>query len=180
MINPTSSMRDVLAAFPGARRALFRRYHIGGCSSCGFDMNETLANLCARNGGLKVEEVIEHIQASHEQDKQIEITATEVAQRRTDGETIRLLDIRTREEWDAVKIEGAEFVNQDLVQSIMGKSPREALLVFYDHDGGSSLDAAAYFAGHGFTNAKYLRGGIDAWSQEVDSNLPRYRLENNN
>ena len=29
-------MRDVLEKFPGAQRALFRKYHIGGCSSCGF------------------------------------------------------------------------------------------------------------------------------------------------
>jgi hypothetical protein len=28
-------MREVLEVFPGAQRALFRRYHIGGCSSCG-------------------------------------------------------------------------------------------------------------------------------------------------
>jgi len=39
------------------------------------------------------------------------------------------------------------------------------------------LDAAAYLAGHGFTNARYLRGGIDAWSQEVDPAVRRYRLE---
>ena len=35
--------------FPGAQRALFRKYHIGGCSSCGFSPNETLAGVCARN-----------------------------------------------------------------------------------------------------------------------------------
>ena len=40
------------------------------------------------------------------------------------------------------------------------------------------LDAAAYFAGHGFANAKFMRGGIDAWSQEVDASVPRYKLEN--
>ena len=28
-------MSAVLEHFPGAQRALFRRYHIGGCSSCG-------------------------------------------------------------------------------------------------------------------------------------------------
>ena len=39
------------------------------------------------------------------------------------------------------------------------------------------MDAAAYFQGHGFTNVKSLRGGIDAYSAEVDSSLPRYRLE---
>ena len=87
-----------------------------------------------------------------------------------------MLDIRTREEWDAVRLEGAEFVNQDLVQTLMGTAARDALLVFYDHSGTASLDAAAYFAGHGFSGAKYLRGGIDAWAQEVDTKLPRYRL----
>ena len=36
-ITPQSSMGEVLEEFPGAQRALFRRYHIGGCSSCGFE-----------------------------------------------------------------------------------------------------------------------------------------------
>ena len=39
------------------------------------------------------------------------------------------------------------------------------------------LDAAAFFQGHGFENVKSLRGGIDAWSVEVDPKLPRYHLE---
>jgi rhodanese-related sulfurtransferase len=39
------------------------------------------------------------------------------------------------------------------------------------------MDAAAYFLGHGFPNVKSLRGGIDAWSVEVDPSLPRYHLE---
>lgn len=170
-------MSAVLETYPSARRALFRKYHIGGCSSCGFQPTETLAQVCERNNNLSVDEVLTHITASHEQDRQLEITPTELAARRQSQEPMRLLDIRTREEWDAVKIEGAEFVNQDLVQSIMGQTPREQLIVFYDHDGKSSLDAAAYFAGHGFTGAKYLRGGIDAWSAEVDPNVPRYKLE---
>ena len=29
-ISPASAMREVLAAYPGAQRALFTRYHIGG------------------------------------------------------------------------------------------------------------------------------------------------------
>ena len=172
-----TTMEDILAAFPGARRALFRKYHLGGCSSCGFEMTETLGGLCARSSNLDVTEVIEHIQTSHQLDQQMEMTPQDLADRRQHGEPMRLLDIRTREEWDAVRIDGAEFVNQDLVQTLMGKCPREALVVFYDHDGKSSLDATSYFVGHGFVNAKYLRGGIDAWSAEVDLKLPRYKLE---
>jgi rhodanese-related sulfurtransferase len=171
-------MEQVLAAYPGARRALFRKYHVGGCSSCGFAPEETLSQVCARNGNLNIAEVIAHIEASHETDKQLEISPKEVADRRTRGERVRLLDLRTREEWDAVHLDGAEFVSQDVIQRLMGKEGQDGLLVFYDHSGASSLDAAAYFAGHGFTNARFLRGGIDAWSLEVDSKVSRYKLEN--
>ena len=52
-----------------------------------------------------------------------------------------------------------------------------ALLAIIDHRGARSMDAAAYFAGHGFTKVKSVRGGIDAWSGEVDAQLPRYELE---
>jgi len=172
-----ATMAEILAVFPGARRALFRNYHIGGCSSCGFAPDETLAQLCERNGGLKVEEVIARIQAADEADRQLEISPKETAERRSRGEKLRLLDLRTREEWDAIHLEGAEFVNQELIQGLMGKDGHDGLLVFYDHSGASSIDAAAYFAGHGFANAKALRGGIDAWSREVDARIPRYKLE---
>ena len=171
-------MEQVLAAYPGARRALFRKYHIGGCSSCGFAPNETLTQLAERNGKLNVEEVIAHIQSAAEADRQLEIAPKDVAERRQRGEKIRLLDLRTREEWDAIHLEGADFVTQDLIQRLMGKDGQEGLMVFYDHAGASSIDAAAYFAGHGFANAKFMRGGIDAWSQEVDASVPRYKLEN--
>ena len=176
-LNESSTMDQVLAAFPGARRALFRKFHLGGCSSCGFAPTETLAQLCARNGNLNVAEVIAHIQTSHETDRQLEITPQEVSKRRVAGEKVRLLDLRTREEWEAVHLEGADFVTQELIQHLMGGHGQEGLLVFYDHNGASSLDAAAYFAGHGFGNARYMRGGIDAWSVEVDSKIPRYKLE---
>src|SRR6185503_19757774 len=96
-LHSTSAMRHVLAAYPGARRALFRKYPIGGCSSCGFAPGETLAQLCTRNGNLNVDEVVAHIQASHEVDKQMEISSKELAGRQARGEKIRLLDLRTRE-----------------------------------------------------------------------------------
>lgn len=176
-VSAASTMAQVLKTFPGARRALFRKYHIGGCQSCGFQPEETLAQLCERNGGLLVDEVIGAIQGGHEQDEAMAISPTDLAARRRSGESMRLLDIRTREEFEAVRIDNAEFVNQDLIQQLMGTAGKGDLIVFYDHTGGQSLDAAAYFVGHGFTNAKYLKGGIDTWAQEIDPKMRRYRLE---
>ena len=80
IINPQSPMSAVLELFPGAQRALFRRYHIGGCSSCGFQPTETLAEVCARNGNLDVAEVLAHIQSSHEQDAKVLISPKELVE----------------------------------------------------------------------------------------------------
>ena len=176
-IEPHITMRDLLAQFPGAQRALFRRYHIGGCSSCGFRPEETLAEVCARNDHLPTGDVIEHIVASHEEDQKTQITPTELAAALTNDSAAKLVDIRTREEFEAVHVEGAVHFTQELMQEILASWNRQALLAIIDHQGARSMDAAAYFAGHGFENVKSVRGGIDAWSVEVDPDLPRYELE---
>ncbi len=180
-IDPNLPMRDVLAVYPGARRALFRKYHVGGCASCGFSEDETLVQICARNEQMRdVPEVLDFLETSREEDRKMQIAPREL---QNALEThipldIRLLDIRTREEFEAVHIEGAQLFSQDLMNTILMGWPREdGLIVLIDHQGARSLDAAAYFAGHGFTNVRALLGGIDAWSQEVDPKLPRYHLE---
>ena len=176
-IDPSISMREILEQFPGAQRALFRRYHIGGCSSCGFSPDETLAGVCARNENLDVDEVTEHIRASDAADRAMQIEPRELSERLAAGETIHLLDIRTREEFDSVKLPGGHLFTQEFMQEILANWSRTDLLVIYDHQGMRSMDAAAYFQGHGFEKIRSLRGGIDAWSAEVDPTLPRYHLE---
>src|SRR3974390_818439 len=103
-INPNSPMREVLREYPGAQRALFRRYHIGGCSSCAFQPDETLEQLCARNGALDVNEVLAHLQSSHQQDAQLLIEPKELAELRRREPSLRIVDVRSREEFEAVHI----------------------------------------------------------------------------
>lgn len=174
-LDPTVTMRELLVLYPGAQRALFRRYHIGGCSSCGFRPDESLVEVCARNENLPVDEVIGHIVESHAADAQIQIQPTEAVALVQEGKA-QLLDLRTREEYDAVHIEGSTFFTQELMHSLGGWD-RDKLIVFVDHKGTRSMDACAYFTGHGLANVRVLRGGIDAWSCEVDPALPRYELE---
>jgi rhodanese-related sulfurtransferase len=169
-------MREVLEAFPGAQRALFRRYHIGGCSSCAFQPEETLGQLCARNGNLDVNDVLDHIKTSHEQDAKILIEPAELAELFERDKTIRLVDVRSREEFEAVHIEGSRLLSQDLMREIMADGSNTRPLIIIDHQGKQALDAAAYFMGHGLQNVHCLRGGLDAWAQEVDSKMPRYKL----
>jgi rhodanese-related sulfurtransferase len=174
-IDKGAPMKRVLEVFPGAQRALFRRYHIGGCASCAFQPDETLEALCARNS-LNVDEVIEHVRTSHQQDEELQISPAELAALRQAG-PVRLVDVRAREEFEATHLDGAVLLSQPVMQEILGHWPRRELMVIYDHRGQQSLDAAAYFMGQGFSNVRCLRGGIDAWSREVDAKIPRYRLE---
>jgi rhodanese-related sulfurtransferase len=172
-------MSVLLGLYPGAQRALFRQYHVGGCSSCGFAPTETLAQICARNPHMELEQVRAYLETSREADRAMQITPAELhALLETETQPVHLLDIRTREEYEAVHISGAHLFSQELMNTILMQWPRtEGLIVLIDHQGARSLDAAAYFAGHGFTNVKALLGGIDAWSQQVDAGLPRYQLE---
>jgi len=175
-ISGASLMRDVLHAFPGAQRALFRKYHIGGCSSCAFSPEETLEQLCDRNGGLSVNEVVQQLRLSHEADAQIMISPLELDQMRKTDPDLRVLDVRSREEFEAVHIDGAMLMTQPVTQEMLSKWPRDRAFVVVDHQGRHGLDAAAYFLGHGFESVLCLQGGIDAWAQEVDQTMRRYTL----
>ena len=176
VVNPQSTMSQVLEHFPGAQRALFRRYHIGGCSSCGFQPTETLAEVCARNGNLEVTEVLAHIQSSHEQDAKILIAPKELAELRQRDNSVKLVDVRSREEFEAVNIAGSVLLSQPVMQQLMATGSNAEPIVVIDHAGKNGLDAAAYFMGHGLQNVRCLRGGIDAWAQEVEPTMRRYKL----
>ncbi len=168
-------MSAVLEKFPGAQRAMFRKYHIGGCASCGFQPTETLEQVCRRNG-VNVAEVFEHIKTSHEQDAKILIEPKELAELIKRDKSVKLLDVRSREEFEAVHLEGSVLMSQAVTQEIMASGSNPRPLVIIDHKGKQGLDAAAYFMGHGLENVRCLRGGIDAWSQEVDAKVRRYDL----
>jgi len=170
-------MEELLQIYPGAQRALFRAYHIGGCASCGFAPDETLAEVCARNNDLPVGEVIATVLAGHEEDLRMQISPAELARRQKQGEHLALIDVRSREEWDLVRLDGSAFFTQELMQEMLSTWPKDREIVFVCHHGFRSLDAAAFFVGHGFQNARSLSGGIDRWSIEVDAGVPRYHLE---
>lgn len=176
-ITPHSAMREVLQVYPGAQRALFRGYHIGGCSSCSFQPGETLEQVCRRNGDLNVQEVLRHIETSHAEDEKILINPTDLANWLQKDPSIRLVDVRSREEFEAVHLENSVLLSQPVMREILAEGSNTRPLVLVDHKGKQALDAAAYFMGHGLQNVRCLRGGIDAWAQHVDAKMPRYRLE---
>ena len=176
-ITGSTTMADLQSALPGARRALFARYHIGGCQSCGFEDDETLASVCERNEALPVTEVIAHLEESDAYDRSIQITPEELKSKIDAGADLKLLDIRSREEFEAVRLADSQMLTAELQQQAFGTWGSEAEVVIIDHIGDRSLDATAFFIGHGLNQTRSLAGGIDAFAKDIDTSLPRYRIE---
>ncbi len=174
-ITGRSTMRQVLEAYPSAQRALFRRYHVGGCHSCGYQPEDTLEEVAHRHDIMDLDEVVRFIEEAEQIDRRIQVNGQDVAAALRSNMSPRLVDVRTPEEWELARIEGAILISEELVEEMMSW-PKDAPIVFYCHLGERSLDAASYFAGHGFGNARSMTGGIDAWSREVDPAVPRYEV----
>src|SRR5438270_13426927 len=112
-------MAELLQEYPGAQRALFRAYHIGGCSHCGFKPGETLEEVCRRNGGLPVGEVVDTILQGHRAEQAMQVSPRELAARLEAGESLAVVDVRSREEWEAVHLPQSVFLTQELMQEIL-------------------------------------------------------------
>ena len=172
-ITPEMTMEQVMDVAPAAQRALFQRYHVGGCSSCGFQPSDTVAQVAKDHNILDVNEMIQTIVRAQDVDSRIQIEPTEVKGWIDAGEDFSFIDVRTPEEWEVARIEAAELLDYNESEKYMGL-PKDRKIVFSCHSGVRSLDVASYFIGHGFTEVYSMRGGISAWSDQVDPSVPKY------
>ena len=104
-----------------------------------------------------------------------EITATELKNRMDAGEDIQLIDVRQPAEYDFARIEGAKLIPLgDIVKKMNEIDPvRET--VIHCKAGGRSAKAITALKNAGFKGElKNLKGGITAWSNEVDPKVPKY------
>jgi monothiol glutaredoxin len=93
---------------------------------------------------------------------------------RTAGQlNFRLYDVRTDGERAVAAIAGAVAFD-DKARAELDQLAKDTMLVFHCHHGMRSQAAAEQVVGKGFRNVYNLRGGIDAWSGEVDPKVPRY------
>ena len=176
VITRHSTMGEVLESYPSAQRALFQRYHIGGCNSCGYQPGDTLEAVARSHNILDVGEVIAFVEDAEQLDRRIQVSPVEVAAALRSDDPPRLIDVRSPAEWELARIEGATLMTEVVAELVM-RWPKDTPIVFYCHLGQRSLDAASYFAGHDFTEVRSMTGGIDAWSVGVDPAVARYEFE---
>jgi adenylyltransferase/sulfurtransferase len=105
-----------------------------------------------------------------------EIGVAELRARLDAGGDLLLIDVREPHEWEAARIEGARLFPLGGFEGRLEELAawRERPIVVHCHHGGRSRRACELLLARGFSRVENLRGGIDAWSQEIDSSVPRY------
>ena len=108
----------------------------------------------------------------------LEITAVEasrILQEASAGECL-LLDCRTPEEHATARIQGAVLIPMQKLTQRVGElgSWQARQIIVYCHHGVRSLCVAHWLRDRGYEHVSSLRGGIEAWSREVDPQVPCY------
>lgn len=102
-----------------------------------------------------------------------EISVEELDGRLKAGEKVVLLDVRQPFEYDIANLKGLLIPLPELPNRLKELDPA-AEIVVYCHTGNRSGRAVAMMRKMGFSKARNLVGGIDAWSRKIDRNVPRY------
>ena len=107
-------------------------------------------------------------------EESFEVDVHELARRRAAGEPIELLDVRLEREREIASIEGATWIPMAELGARWQELPGDRPLVVYCHTGSRSARATEFLRQRGLARAQNLRGGIEAWSREIDPEVPRY------
>ena len=90
-----------------------------------------------------------------------------------DKKEIQLIDCRSPEERETALIENSILLTEESMQEIQSWD-KNSKIAIYCHHGNRSKQAVLFLKQYGFQNLYSMEGGIDFWSQEIDSNVPRY------
>jgi rhodanese-related sulfurtransferase len=103
-----------------------------------------------------------------------EISATDAAALLKDKKA-RFIDVREPWEVATAQIEGSETMPMGDVPARAHQEldPDERVIVFC-HAGVRSMNVTVWLRNQGFEQTQSMRGGIDAWSTEIDPKVPRY------
>lgn len=103
-----------------------------------------------------------------------EITPQEVKQRQERNEELTILDVRELWERQTTSIAGSQHVPMADIPSRVQELDPEQHIIVYCHHGVRSLSVTDWLRKQGFEKVQSMSGGIDQWSLEIDSKIPRY------
>jgi rhodanese-related sulfurtransferase len=102
------------------------------------------------------------------------ILPVELNARMKRGERLTLIDVREPVEYQIAHVEGARLLPLSQFQEWAGELKPEEEIIVMCHHGVRSAHVCSILAREGFKRMVNLAGGIDRWSNDVDSSVPVY------
>jgi adenylyltransferase/sulfurtransferase len=102
-----------------------------------------------------------------------EISVKDLKNMMDNEEDFQLIDVREQNEYDFTNI-GGELIPLGTIPDNINKISRNKKVIMQCRSGKRSADAIVFLQQHGFENLYNLSGGILAWSDEIDSSIPKY------
>ena len=103
-----------------------------------------------------------------------DIEVRQLAGKLQQGENIHLLDVREPHELEISRLDGADLIPLGQLAARLSELDSADEMVVFCKSGTRSARALELLASAGFRKVKNLKGGINAWAQEVDPSLPIY------
>lgn len=114
-------------------------------------------------------------QVADNQEINSEITVMELQKRMSNQEDFLLLDVRNSFEYEICKLPNALLIPMSNIPTNIKHIPKDKPVIVYCHHGMRSASVIEYLSqNHGFTNLQNLRGGINAWANEIDETMAVY------
>jgi rhodanese-related sulfurtransferase len=106
----------------------------------------------------------------------VQLSPSELAELLKSSNPPRLLDVRQPEEHAFAALPNSTLIPLGEIPQRVAEiqSWKDEEIVVYCHHGMRSLHAIGQLRSLGFTKLRNLSGGIDAWSAQVNSSVPRY------
>jgi rhodanese-related sulfurtransferase len=107
----------------------------------------------------------------------LEVAPQEVQRLLKSGQKLALIDVREPSEFQLARIDGAELIPMRAVPAELSRLDAQAdaaPLIVFCHHGVRSLNVVNWLRGQGVASCQSMQGGIDRWSLEIDSAVPRY------
>jgi len=102
------------------------------------------------------------------------MSARELKRKMDAREPFELIDVREAFEYEIARIDGAKLIPLGEVAERADELARERPIVVHCHSGQRSAQAVRLLQQRGFATVFNLEGGIDAWSDQIDPNVPKY------
>jgi molybdopterin/thiamine biosynthesis adenylyltransferase/rhodanese-related sulfurtransferase len=145
----------------------------------GLSMQQTIIHIRNRNTAKEIKALIDYdefcgLSLAGKKENMKEVTVQDLKQLKDSGADFQLIDVREPHEFDICDL-GGELIPQADIPSNVDKISKDKQVIVHCRSGARSGNMIQWLEkNHGFTNLYNLKGGILAWSREIDPTMPQY------